>query len=100
MAVIERRMRAIKGGERSELERLGESIAAISVEVESLTRRMRVRGGQSARERDQQGAQVGHPPAAQSARGTEGAEHERDLPGDHDHARDAVPTRPGSMLEL
>ena len=40
MSVIEAGMRAIKDGERIELERLGESIAAISAEVESLTRRM------------------------------------------------------------
>ena len=40
MGVIEGDMCAIKDGERSELERLGESIAAISVQVDALTRRL------------------------------------------------------------
>ncbi len=40
MGVIQAGMRTIKDGERIELERLGESIAAISAEVDALTRRL------------------------------------------------------------
>ncbi len=40
MGVIEGRMRAIDERERVELERLGESIAAISAEIDAMTRRM------------------------------------------------------------